>query len=147
MVTESATSGIRRKYGARRHWGGRDLPARAASLTPAVGWYVLFFLIPLIWMVRVSFATLENFRLKYVWSTASYHQLFADPLVGELLKRSFLLATVVTVTTFAIGFPAAWILSRQPPRRRNLILVLMIVPWWSSYIVRVFAWEMSFGNQ
>jgi spermidine/putrescine transport system permease protein len=132
---------------ARRGWGVRDVSTRTASLAPAVGWYLLFFLIPLFWMVRVSFASLQNFHLHYVWSTEAYRQLFDDPLVGELLKRSVLLAFGVTVITFVIGFPAAWILSRQPSRRRNLILVLMIIPWWSSYIVRVFAWQMSFGHQ
>src|SRR5579872_7025604 len=130
-----------------RHSGsGRDAALRAASLTPAAGWYLAFFLLPLAWMIRVSFAILQNFHLKYAWSTSAYDTLFHDPLVGELLTRSLELAAAVTAGTLIIGFPAAWILARQPPRRRNIILVLLIVPWWSSYIVRVFAWEMSFGR-
>src|SRR3954452_7857385 len=147
MAVRTETDETPRAAPVRRSWGVRDVSARTASLTPAVGWYLLFFLIPLIWMIRVSFASLQNFHLHYVWSTSAYRHLVDDPLVVELLKRSLLLAFAVTVITFVIGFPAAWILARQPPARRNLILVLMIIPWWSSYIVRVFAWQMSFGYQ
>jgi spermidine/putrescine transport system permease protein len=132
----------------RKRPGGnvRKSIVQAASLIPASGWYIAFFFLPLAWMLRVSFAVLSNFHLKYVWSLSAYRALFHDPLVGELLSRSLLLAAAVTGGTLIIGFPAAWILARQPPGRRNVILVLMIVPWWSSYIVRVFAWEMSFGR-
>jgi spermidine/putrescine transport system permease protein len=148
MATPAVHADHRRQAVASRPgWGKRAASLRAVSLAPAGIWYLLFFLIPLVWIARISLAVVDNFHLKYAWSLSAYRQLFHDPLVGELLKRSFLLALSVTVITFAIGFPAAWILSRQPPARRNLILVLIIIPWWSSYIVRVFAWQMSFGKQ
>lgn len=119
---------------------------RAWALAPGTGWYALFFIIPLLLMLRMSFAVVENFQLRYVWSLESYRALADDPLVLQLLQRSFLVAAIVTVLTFAIGFPTAWLLARQPPARRNLLLVLLIVPWWSSYIVRIFAWRMGFGE-
>lgn len=119
---------------------------RAWALAPGAGWYALFFIIPLLLMLRMSFAVVENFQLRYVWSLESYRTLADDPLVLQLLQRSFLVAVIVTVLTFAIGFPTAWLLARQPPARRNLLLVLLIVPWWSSYIVRIFAWRMGFGE-
>src|ERR1043166_5375085 len=105
MAVRTETNEVRQSSRARRSWGVRDVSARTASLTPAVGWYVLFFFVPLLWMIRVSFASLQNFHLHYVWSTDAYRQLFDDPLVGELLKRSVLLALVVTALTFVIGFP------------------------------------------
>lgn len=119
---------------------------RAWTLAPVGAWYSLFFIIPLLLMVRMSFAVVENFQLQYVWSFESYRALVHDPLVLQLLQRSFLVAAIVTSLTFAIGFPTAWLLARQPPARRNLLLVLLIVPWWSSYIVRIFAWRMGFGE-
>ena len=119
---------------------------RAWTLAPVGVWYSLFFIIPLLLMVRMSFAVVENFQLRYVWSFESYRALVHDALVLQLLQRSFLVAVIVTSLTFAIGFPTAWLLARQPPARRNLLLVLLIVPWWSSYIVRIFAWRMGFGE-
>lgn len=133
---------------AQRPWGSRLRLGfgRAWTLAPGAAWYSLFFLIPLLLMVRMSFAVVDNFQLQYVWSLDSYRELLHDPLVAQLLQRSFLVAVVVTLLTFAIGFPTAWLLARQPPARRNLLLLLLIVPWWSSYIVRIFAWRMGFGE-
>ena len=51
-------------------------------------------------MARISLAIIQNYHLKYAWSLSAYRQLFHDPLVGELLKRSFLLALTVTVICF-----------------------------------------------
>jgi ABC-type spermidine/putrescine transport system permease subunit I len=99
------------------------------------------------WLLRVSFAVVDNFQLRYLWSGSSYGALLHDPLTWQLLQRSLVFAAVVTVLTLVIGFPAAWLLARQPVSRRNLLLILMIVPWWSSYIVRVFAWRMAFGDK
>jgi spermidine/putrescine transport system permease protein len=120
---------------------------RAAALSPTTIWYALFFLLPLAWLVRVSFAVVDNFRLEYVWSTSTYAQLWHDPLTWRLLERSFANSLGVTALTLLVGYPAAWLLAQQPPRRRNLLLLLMIVPWWSSYIVRIFAWRMAFGDK
>ncbi len=125
----------------------RGLGGRAAKLTPVSLWYLVFFIVPLAWLLRVGFAVVDNFQLRYVWSGSAYGSLVHDHLTWQLLQRSLLLALVVTVLSLLIGFPAAWLLARQPLSRRNLLLVLLIVPWWSSYIVRVFAWRMAFGEK
>lgn len=120
---------------------------RAAQLAPTTLWYAVFFLLPLAWLARVSFGVVNNFRLEYVWSTSTYVTLWHDPLTWKLLERSFANSFGVTALTLLLGYPAAWLLVQQSPRRRNLLLVLMIVPWWSSYIVRIFAWRMAFGDK
>jgi len=125
----------------------RGPSGRAALLGPVSLWYAVFFIVPLAWLARVSLAVVSNYQLDYVWSLSAYRSILSDPLTRQLLLRSFILAAVVTVVTFAIALPAAWLLARQPLRRRNLLLVLLIVPWWSSYIVRVFAWQMAFGEK
>jgi spermidine/putrescine transport system permease protein len=118
----------------------------AAHLGPGAIWYIVAFIIPLGVLVRTSFAVVDNYQLHYIWTTSSYTQLFTDGLARELLGRTLLLALTVTVACLVLAFPAAWVLAKLPRRTRTLLLVLMIVPWWSSYIVRVFGWQMAFGE-
>ena len=125
----------------RRH----DTLSVASHLTPASLWYVLLFFAPLLLLLRTSFAVVRNYHLQYAWSLKAYSELFTDPLTRQLLGRTLLLALVVTICCFLLGFPAAWFLSRQSPRVRTILLVLILVPWWSSYIVRVLGWQMAFG--
>jgi spermidine/putrescine transport system permease protein len=124
-----------------RQWLGR-----AIALGPTTLWYVLFFLVPLALMVRYSLAFTEQARLELVWTWANYAQAVGDPIYPALLWKSFRLAAVVTLITLLIGYPAAWALARASDRHKAQLLALLIVPWWASYIVRIFGMRMGFGG-
>lgn len=119
---------------------------RAIALGPTTLWYILFFLIPLALMVRYSLAFTEQSRLEFVWTTANYTQVATDPIYRNLLWKSIKLALVVTAITLLIGYPTAWALARSSDRHKIQLLALLIVPWWASYIVRVFGMRMAFGR-
>lgn len=125
---------------------------RLSSLTrvlltlPAALWYLVFFGLPLLVLLRFSFASSENLSVTYVWTLENYRTLATNPLYGGLLVRSLGVAALVALAAVLIGYPAAWVIARAPERRRTLLLVLLIIPWWASYIVRVFAWYTLFGN-
>ena len=119
---------------------------RAIALGPTTLWYILFFLIPLALMVRYSLAFTEQSRLDFVWTTANYAQIATDPIYRSLLWKSIKLALVVTAITLLIGYPTAWALARSSERHKIQLLALLIVPWWASYIVRVFGMRMAFGR-
>jgi spermidine/putrescine transport system permease protein len=123
-----------------RRWG------RALALGPTALWYLLFFLAPLALMVRYSFAFTEQSRLQFVWTLDNYARILSDPLYASLLWKSLRLAATVTLITLLIGYPAAWALARASDRHKAQLLALLIVPWWASYIVRVFGMRMGFGN-
>lgn len=120
--------------------------ARLLLSSPAALLYTLFFLAPLLVMLRYSFATSENLRIMLIWTLKNYVVFFENPFYAALLVRSLLIATLVSVFAVLIGYPTAWIIARAPERWRNMLLVLLIIPWWASYIVRVFAWYTLFGS-
>ena len=119
---------------------------RVLLSSPAAGFYLFVFAVPMLLMLRYSFATSENLRLSLIWTTDNYVTLLDNALYAKVLLRSLYVAGLVSVLAVLIGFPAAWIIARAPERRRNLLLVLLVLPWWASYIVRVFGWYILFGN-
>lgn len=123
-----------------RPWAGRAL-----ALGPTILWYSLFFLVPLALMVRYSLAFTSDARLDLIWTPANYVQAFTDPIYRTLLWKSVRLAAMVTLITLAIGYPTAWALARSSDWHKSKLLALLIVPWWASYIVRIFGMRMAFG--
>lgn len=108
--------------------------------------FLTFLLVPMLVMLRYSFATSENLRISLIWTLDNYAVFFEKPLYFNVLLRSVTVAGVVSLFTVLIGFPAAWVIARAPERFRTMLLVLLIIPWWASYIVRVFGWYTMFGN-
>lgn len=116
------------------------------ALGPVAAWYLIFFLVPLALMVRYSFAFTEQSRIHFVWTLDSYRQVVEDSIYPRLLLKSLRLSVTVTTITLLIGYPAAWAIARMPDRHKPKLLALLIVPWWASYIVRIFGMRMGFGN-
>lgn len=119
---------------------------RALALGPTILWYSLFFLVPLALMVRYSLAFTSDARLELIWTPANYAQVLTDPIYRTLLWKSVRLAALVTLITLLIGYPTAWALARSSDRHKSKLLALLIVPWWASYIVRIFGMRMAFGG-
>jgi spermidine/putrescine transport system permease protein len=120
--------------------------SRLLLALPTALLYSVFFLIPIGVLLRYSFASSKNLRVDLIWTLDNYRVFFEGAIYGPLLIRSLGIAALVTAITILIGFPAAWLIAQAPERRRNLLLVLMILPWWASFIVRIFAWYTIFGN-
>jgi spermidine/putrescine transport system permease protein len=126
-----------RRVGGRRARGGPRYPAWLAL--PAVGWYGAFFLAPLGFVAAYSFAELSGFvGVSFAWNLENYRYLW-DPLYGEIFLRTLGLAGFGTAATLLVGFPFAYWLARYS-RRRTLLLLLVIVPFWTSFLIRTYAW-------
>jgi spermidine/putrescine transport system permease protein len=114
---------------------GRLLPW--ALVTPALLWTLVFFVLPFIAMAMLSLleqggeaATLENYR-----------QFFYNPSYWRALVNSLEVTLTVTVISVLLAYPFAWILAEVvPPRLQRLALVLAILPFWTSYVVRSYSW-------
>jgi len=119
-------------------YGGRAL--RSLLALPTVVWMVLFFLVPLALIVVYSFATISlvTYNISYGWTLSNYRQIH-DPLYFDTLTRSIVLSITATIGCLLFGFPLAYFITRQPARWQRLLLVLVIVPFWSSFIVRTYA--------
>jgi spermidine/putrescine transport system permease protein len=113
---------------------------RGLLALPTVAWMLLFFMAPLGLMLVYSFATISlvTFNISFGWTLDNYRQIH-DPLYSDTLTRSIFLSISTTLGCLLLGFPLAYFISRQPARWQRLVLVLVIVPFWSSFIVRTYA--------
>ena len=123
--------------GRRERSGGPRYPGWLAL--PAVGWYAAFFLAPLAFILAYSFAELEGFAgISFAWNLENYRYLW-DPLYGEVFLRTLGLSLFGTGATLLVGFPFAYWLARYAPRK-TLLLLLVILPFWTSFLIRTYAW-------
>jgi spermidine/putrescine transport system permease protein len=111
---------------------------RAWFLLPARLTMGVLFAAPLLIVCAYSILTRGDYGgVEYPWTAESYARLF-DPLYGMILWRSFALAGITTVLCAALGFPLALFISRS--RWKNVWLQLVILPFWTSFLVRTYAW-------
>lgn len=130
------------------HPGGR----LGLLLGPAVTWLLVFYLVALGLLLLTSFWSQDVFTAKLVrdWNLDNYSKLFSgqDGLWLEIFGRTVLLAAVVTLIDIVLAFPFAWFAARViGPRWRTVAFMLVVVPLWSSLLVRIFAWRTILGGQ
>ena len=121
--------------------------ARHGLVAPNVAWTLLFFLIPLGLIVVYSFGTedLVTFSVTFGWTTRNYGVLTSSLYVHTLI-RSLVLSVSTTALCAVIGFPFAYFLSRMSRRWQGIVLVAVIVPFWTSFLVRTYAWIILLQN-
>ena len=119
----------------------------APLLGPAVAWLGFFYLIPLALLLVQSFWTYDAVDVvtNQTFTLDRYRELASDPLYRDVLWKTVKLAAFVTITDVALALPlAAYIAFRV--RRKNVALLLVIIPLWSSYLVRAYAWRTILGT-
>jgi spermidine/putrescine transport system permease protein len=100
---------------------------------------VVFFVCPLAIMAVFSVSERVGFSgIVYTFNGDNFRELW-DPLYGEIFLRTLELAFVGTAATLAIGFPLAYYLARYA-HRKTLLLLLIVVPFWTSFLIRTYAW-------
>lgn len=109
-------------------------------LSPTVVWLGLFLLAPLVLVAITSLTTRGPYgETIYQWTLAHYARFF-EPLYLGILWRSLKVAFWTTLICLAVGYPFAYYLAQVPPRRRGTLLMLVIVPFWTNFLVRTYAW-------
>ena len=109
-------------------------------LFPALFWLIVFFLIPIAAIFVYSFAERGTYGgIQWHFTLKNYRQLL-DPLYLGILWRSMLTGTISTGACLLIGYPFAYYLARYRPRGRNLLLLLVVVPFWTNFLIRTYAW-------
>ena len=102
-------------------------------LVPALGLLAAILLVPLFQSFLRSIST-------PTWTLQHYIALFTDGVTMTVLGRTATTALIVTLITFALGYPYAYLLTRVGPRARALLLVVVLIPFWTSVMARNFAW-------
>lgn len=93
-------------------------------------------------VVDVTLATLGDYL-----TLESFVRLVEEPLYIELFIKSLWYATLTTLICIAMGYPLAWLIARSPKKYRDLMLLLVILPFWSNFLIRIYAWMILLGPQ
>jgi spermidine/putrescine transport system permease protein len=120
---------------------GRGWTFRLAGLlTPVTIWLGLFFLIPLLLILAYSFGTSGVYGgITLGFNPGNYLKVF-DPLYLEIIIRTFVIAAITTVLCFALGYPLAYFIVFKGRRWRNVLILLVMVPFWTSLLIRAYSW-------
>ena len=132
-------------------------PARIATIAPYL-WMTLFFLVPFGFVLKISLSQTviaqppyaPTFDLFGGWSAIreslsklsldNFYLLASDDLYVFSYLRSVTVALVSTVILLAIGYPVAYAMAKLPPRWQAVAMMLVVVPFWTSFLIRIYAW-------
>ncbi len=126
---------------------------------PPLAYLVVFFAIPVLIMVVASFRNPGEFGgLAPLFAegegggqldltTENYGRFFSDFIYTELFLKSFAYAAITTLACLVIAYPLAMLIARSPKKHRDLLVLLVILPFWSNFLIRVYAWMIILGPQ
>jgi len=108
---------------------------------PIIVWQTLFFVGPLIFMVAMSFFLVKNYRMEEAFELKNWNKMFSKDYFWDSYVLTFVLATVSTIVASVLAFPASFALAfKVPASVRRWAIFLLIIPFFTSYLVRIFAW-------
>jgi spermidine/putrescine transport system permease protein len=125
----------------------RDRRNLAALLSPGMLWLLLFFALPLVVILIYSFMT-NGPRGNIVWqfTLGNYIDLFTRSIYVNAYLRSIWISVLTTALCLLLGYPLALFIVRQPPRWRTVLLFLVLIPFWTNFLVRIYAWQIILSN-
>ena len=128
--------------------GGRH----AVIVAPYI-WLLVFFLVPFLIVFKISFAEMQvaippytdlvewlDGKLTISLNLGNYAYLIEDPLYVDAYLHSLEIAGISTLLCLLLGYPMAWAIANSSPSVRNILLLLVILPSWTSFLIRVYAW-------
>lgn len=120
----------------------------AVTTGPSMLWLVLFLLTPVALMTALSFAKVNPTTFQVVWEPTlrNYAQLVTGETFFSVVLLSFKIAVVTTIITLALAFPVAYTLVTRLERTFGLVIFLVLLPFFTMYIVRAYSWLLLFGS-
>lgn len=114
---------------------------------PAYVYLVLFFAIPFGIVVVYSLATRNTIGGTDLagWNLDSYRRL-AEPIVRDILFRSVWIAVLTTLICLVVAYPFSYFIATRTPTVRNILLVFVMIPFWTNFLVRNYAWRVILGS-
>ena len=111
-----------------------------ALVLPLLAYLAAFYAYPVAAMLLRSIAEPH-------WTIENFARIFETPVFLYVLWLTFRVALVVTVATLLLGFPVAYLLARMDRAKSNLLMMLVLLPFWTSILVRTYAWMVLLGRQ
>jgi len=142
-LSAAASPGLVRRISAAlfRHPRGK----LAVMLAPPLGWLLVVYLASLALLLATSFWRLNvlTSQIEKVWGLTNYQTLWSGSVYRTIVLRTVGMAAAVTLTDLILAFPIAYYLARlASPRLRPVLLLAVVMPLWSNYLVRMFSWRI-----
>jgi spermidine/putrescine transport system permease protein len=119
----------------------------SSFLIPGGVWLLLLFAVPIGIVIGISFGTTDDLgNAIYAWHPENYKQAF-NPTFLPVLLRSVVYAVATVSLCLAIGYPVAYYIARFGGRRKNLLILLVVLPFFVNYLVRTYAWIAILGDE
>jgi spermidine/putrescine transport system permease protein len=112
-------------------------------------WLALFFVAPLLTLLRIALSVQESRftqEFDFSWQWSNFTDVVSDDRTRQIFLRSFRYAGIATVLCILIGYPMAYVIAFRGGRYRNLLLGLVVVPFFTSYLIRTIAWTTIMGD-
>lgn len=139
-MTSSAAQG----RGAERR---RALGARFIFLGPGLFYVTLFMAIPMVLVLSYAFLTRGRFGGVQMEFTLENFSRVMDSVYLSVIGNSILIATITTILALLIGYPTAYAISRLPRKWRNIVLVMVVLPFWTNFLIRTYAWIVLLNTE
>lgn len=108
---------------------------------PVMGWLGMFFLVPLVIILVITFRGADPYGgFTAEWSLESIREL-SNPSYPVILWRTFWLSAATTIICLLLSIPTSYYLARVDRKWRTMLLILLIVPFWTNFLIRIFAWK------
>lgn len=109
--------------------------------TPVLLWLLVFFLVPYLIVLIYSFLSPDIYDVKFEFSIEAYRQISTGTYLRPFLL-SFRLAFITSLVCLFLGFPVAYYIARAKDKIKNTLLILIIIPFWTNLIIRIFSWRI-----
>jgi len=140
MISEQASESIKRKFSLSRSLRENPITQGLFLISPANIYLFIFIVLPLILVAGLSFLSRGTYgQVEFRFDITNYTRLF-DPLYGKILLFSLGVGLGTTVICLVVGYPLAYFLAHAPAKQRSLLLFLILLPFWTNFIIRIFAW-------
>lgn len=116
-----------------------DNAARILSM-PALVWQLFFFVVPLVFIILISFVNQWEFGFASGFTLKHYLSFFMYGVYAKILIKSFGLALWISSLCLLVAYPLAYYLAFVVQRSKNMLLFFLIVPFWTNFLIQVYAW-------
>ncbi|URQ62551.1 spermidine/putrescine ABC transporter permease PotB [Pantoea alhagi] len=116
-------------------------------ITLIVGWLVLFVFLPNLMIIATSFLTRDDASFVRLALTFDNYTRLLDPLYASVLLHSLNMALIATLCCLLLGYPFAWCLTKLPARIRPVMLFLLIVPFWTNSLIRIYGLKIFLSTR
>lgn len=118
-----------------------------ASFTPPFLWLSLFYFVPLLILLSYAFFHHEFVTVVRTFTLENFREIFAQPGYRDTFVRTLWIAALVTAIDALIALPVAYVVGYRVKRFRHALTIAVLIPLWTNYLVRVFAWRIILGYQ